>query len=310
MHRQHCGADMHSRLLQYIDEVARHGSIRKAAHVLNVSSTSVTRQILNVEKQLGVKLFERSPEGVALTPSGKIILEHCRRTIYDFNNVRTIIDDIRDLRTGHLSIQCVDSFTFHVLPRILRRFGDEYPSISLSVTTAFPEEVAAAVGTGEADIGFSFSNMTHSNVRIVLEKSTPFGAVMRPDHPLAEKTSIEIEDLRGYPLVRTIDARGHNSILDQQMDTAAGALTTHIFSNALMISKQAIRANRGVGIYTKIGFLEEVEARELIFVPLAMKSLREYRVGVMISASHGIDPVKRVFLNTIETVFKMLDFGA
>ena len=137
-----------------------------------------------------------------------------------------------------------------------------------------------------------------------------FGVIMRPDHPLAERSSIEVEELRGYRLVRTIDARGRNSILDHEINTAAGALTTHIFSNALMISKQAIRDNRAVGIYTKIGFLEEIEARELVFVPLAMKSLREYRVGVMISASVGIDPVKRVFLNTIEASFKTWDFGA
>ena len=249
---------MHSRILEYVDQVARHGSISKAATVLNVSSTSVNRKILNVEEQLGAKLFERSSEGIELTPTGKIVLEHCRKTLYDFNNVKMIIDDIRDLRSGQLSIQCIDSFTFHVLPRILGRFGDEYPEISLSITTALPDEISAAIESGEVDIGFSFLNMAHPNVRTVLDKPAPFGVIMRPDHPLAERSSIEVEELRGYPLVRTIDARGRNSILDHEINTAAGALTTHIFSNALMISNQAIRDNRAVGIYTKIGFLEEI----------------------------------------------------
>lgn len=301
---------MHSRILEYIDEVARHGSIRKAAAVLNVSSTSVNRKILSIEEQLGVKLFERSPEGVELTPTGKIVLEHCRKTLYDFNNVKMIIDDIRDLRSGHISIQCIDSFTFSVLPRVLERFSEKYPSVSLSVTTAMPEEVAHAVGTGTADVGFNFANVNHSNIRTVLEKPTPFGVVMRPDHPLAARTKIEIEDLRGYPLVRTIDARGRNSILDREMDSATDALNTHIFSNAMMISKQAIHANSAIGIYTKIGFLTEVEAGDLVFVPLAMRNLNEYRVGVVVSSLAGIDPVKRLFLDTVETVFKPMDFAA
>ena len=301
---------MHSKILKYIDEVARHGSIRKAAGVLNVSSTSVNRTILNEEKQLGIKLFERSAEGVELTPTGKIVLEHCRKTLYDFNSLKMIIDDIRDLRTGHLAIQCVDAFTFYVLPRVLERFVEAYPSISLSVTTALPDEIGSAVGSGETDIGFSFSNLSYHNVRATLEKPAPFGVLMKPDHPLAERSAVQIAELRGYPLVRTIDARGGNSILDHEMNTATGALTTHIFTNALTIAKQTIRANSAIGIYTKVGFLKEVEARELVFVPLAMQSLRKYRIGVMVSATTSIDPVKMVFLNTVESVLKTLDFSA
>ena len=300
---------MHSNFLRYLDEVARHGSIRKAANVLNVSSTSVNRKILSVEEQMGVKFFERSPEGVELTATGRIVLEHCRKTLYDFDNVQIIIDDIRDLRTGSLSIQTIDSFTFSVLPRVLHRFSDEYPGISLSVTTATPDEVSNSVASGEIDIGMNFTNMSHPDVRVLLEKPAPFGIIMRPDHPLAEKMNIEVEDLKGYPLVRTYDARGRNSILDQVMETAASTLTTHIFTNALMIAKQAILSNRTIGIYTKIGFLEEIEAKKLVYVPLAVKPLREYRIGLIISGSASVDPVKRVFVNTVEKVLKALDFG-
>ena len=300
---------MHSNFLRYLDEVAKHGSIRKAASFLNVSSTSVNRKILSVEEQMGVKFFERSPEGVELTATGKIVLEHCRKTLYDFNNVQMIIDDIRDLRTGHLSIQSIDSFTFSVLPRILRRFSDKYPSISLSVTTAVPDEVSKSVAAGDVDIGMNFTNNLYPDVRVLLEKSAPFGVIMLPDHPLSAKMTIEVEDMHGYPLVRTADARGRNSILDQEMESATSSLTTYIFTNALTIAKQAILSNRAIGIYTKIGFLEEIEAKELVFVPFAMKSLREYRIGLTISSTASIDPVKRVFLSIVESVFKTLDFG-
>ena len=300
---------MHSIFLRYFDEVARQGSIRKAANVLNISSTSVNRKILSIEEQMGIKLFERSPEGVELTPSGKIVLEHCRKTLYDYESIKTVIDDLRDLRTGHLSVQTIDSFTFSVLPRILRRFSDDYPSISLSVTADVPEHVSASVASGEVDIGINFTNLSHPGTRVVLEKSAPFGIIMRPDHPLAEKTNVEAKDLEGYPLVRTVDARGRNSILDQEMNAASTYLKTHIFTNALSIAKQSIRANRAVGIYTKIGFLEEIEAKELVFVPFGMKALREYRTGLIISATSAIDPVKRIFIDNVEKVFKTLDFG-
>lgn len=301
---------MHSVFLRYLDEVARQKSIRKAAKVLNVSSTSINRKIINVEKRLGIQIFDRSPEGVELTAAGKIVLEHSRKTLYDFLQVKTIIDDIRDLRTGHLSIQTLDSITFGVLPRILEGFSNQHPGISLSVRTSVPEQISADVASGETDIGFTFTNDMHPGVRIVAEKAAPFGIIMRPDHPLAERNSVGVDDMLGYPLVRTIDARGRNSILDQEIDSISVSLSTHIFTNALTVAKQAILANQVVGIYTKIGFLEEIEKGDLKFVPLAVKSLSEYKIGLITSASASIDPVKRLFITSVERVFRSLSFGS
>ncbi len=299
---------MHNAFLSYLDEVARQGSIRKAAGVLNVSSTSVNRKILSVEDSLGIRLFDRSAEGVELTAAGKIVLEHCRKTLYDFNAVKMIIDDIRDLRTGHLSVMTLDSFTFSVLPKILDRFSENYPGISLSVKASVPDMITEAVASGDVDFGVNFTKDSHPAIRIILEKSAPFGIVMRPDHPLAEKNLIKVDDLAGYPLVRTEDARGRNSILDQEMKSATTKLATHIYTNALAIAKQAIFSNHAIGIYTKIGFLEEIENRELVFVPLALKNLGDYKIGLVTSASSSIDPAKRLFISTVERTLKNLRF--
>ncbi len=301
---------MHTVFLRYLDEVSRQKSIRKAAKVLNVSSTSVNRKIINIENSLGIKIFDRSPQGVELTSAGEIILEHCRRTIYDFNQVKTIIDDIRDLRTGHLSIQTLDSTIFGVLPRVLKKFSSQHPGISLSVTTSVPDQISDAVASGKIDIGINFTNDLYPGVRVVAEKAAPFGIIMRPDHPLAERNAVNVDDIKGYPLVRTLGARGRNSILDQEIEALTVSLSTHIFTNALTVAKQAILANQVIGIYTKIGFLEEIEEGELKFVPLSIKSLSEYKIGIIISASLSIDPVKRLFITSAERVFQSLSFEA
>lgn len=299
---------MHATFLRYLDEVARQGSIRKAASVLNVSSTSINRKIINIEESLGIRLFDRSPEGVEITSAGKIVLEHCRKTLYDFDRVRTVIDDIRDLRSGHLRIQTIDSATFGILPQVLQQFSDKYPGISLSVTTAKPDEIVQAVGAGEIDIGISFTNGIPRDVRVFVEKAAPFGLIMRPDHPLAERMSVTVEDVVGYPLVRTIDARAGNSILDQEMAEIAIPLSTHIYTNALIIAKQAILANQVIGIYTKIGFQREIELGELKYVKLSHQRLSEYKIGLIVSATASIDPVKHLFFGVVERRLKSLNF--
>ena len=224
---------MHTSFLRYLDEVARQGSIRKAATVLNVTSTSVNRKILNTEERLGVKLLERSPEGVELTAVGKIVLEHCRKTLYDFDKVRTVIGDIRDLRVGHLSIHTLDLVTFRLLPAILNRFSDEYPGVSLSVEATTPDVIIEAIIRGQADVGVTFTKDLHPELRVFSEKAAPFGIIVRSDHPLAERINVGIGDLQGYAVVRTIDARSRNSILDQEIEFDDGVVIDTYFHQCI-----------------------------------------------------------------------------
>ncbi|SER84783.1 DNA-binding transcriptional regulator, LysR family [Tranquillimonas rosea] len=290
---------IHSIFLKYFDEVARHRSIRKAALVLNVSSTSVNRKLLSIEKRLGVPLFDRTPEGVELTAVGGILLEHCRKTLHDYERTKILIDDIRDLRTGHITIFTVDSVSVACLPRAMNQFAETFPDISISVTTAQPEDVTHAVAEGEADIGIAFSFSTHPDVRILSEKSAPFGIILRPDHPLAGRASVTVDDIAAYRLVRTIDARGRNSIIDQAINTLASPLSTHVFTNTLHLAKEMILANQGIGLYTKIGFYDETERGALQFVPLLQETLNNVRVATMVSSSSAVDPAKRLMCDAI-----------
>ena len=297
---------MHSIFLKYFDEVARHGSIRKASTVLNVSSTSVNRKILSVEKQLGVAVFDRTPEGVELTSIGSILLEHCRKTLHDYERTKILIDDLRDLRTGHLNIATIDSVAYGILPQALHQFSQSFPDISISVTTAQPDEVMKSVANGETDVGITFMIDMHPDVRVMSEKSAPFGVIVRRDHPLAERNSVTIDDISTYRLVRTIDARGRNSIIDQVVSSLASPLSTHIFTNTLFIAKQMILDNQGIGLYTKIGFFKEIEADELKFIPLIQEGLNDMRIAMLVSATTGIDPAKRHLCDVVGRSIRLM----
>src|SRR5882757_246157 len=74
-------AMLHSRLLKYLDEVARVGSIRKASVRLNVASSAINRQILALENKLGAPIFERMPRRLRLTATGEVLIAHVRETL-------------------------------------------------------------------------------------------------------------------------------------------------------------------------------------------------------------------------------------
>lgn len=297
---------MHNSFLKYFDEVARQSSIRKAAKVLGMSSTSVNRKILSTEIQLGIKLFHRHSEGVKLTSAGAVVLEHCRKTLFEFERMSILIEDIRDMRTGHVEIMSLDSIALGILPGVLGQFSSSYPEVTYSVTTAQPEEIVTAVADGNTDIGLSFWDASHPDVRTIAEKAAPIGAVMLPHHPLAERNNLTIEDLSGFNLIRSIDARGGHSILDQVISDITTALSTSIFTNSLPLAKEMILRGGGLGLYTKLGFLHEIEIGKLRFVPLEVSHLKALKIGIIISSKINIAPFKHLLCNEIAKAIRMI----
>jgi len=157
---------VHNKFLIYLDEVARQGSIRKAAAVLNVASSSVNRKIISIEESLGVRLFDRHADGVELTGAGVVLLEHCRKTIYDYQKILVQIEDISELRSGHIHIATLDSVAHNLLPTVLEKFSQDHPNITYTIQTAQPEQVMLSVADGDVNIGISFCNDLLPGVRI------------------------------------------------------------------------------------------------------------------------------------------------
>ena len=95
---------LHGRMLRYLDEVARSGSIRRAATKLNVASTAINRQILALEEELGEPIFERLPRRLRLTATGEVLIEHVRETLKNYGNVTRRLEALKGVRQGQIAI--------------------------------------------------------------------------------------------------------------------------------------------------------------------------------------------------------------
>ncbi len=300
---------MHSIFLRYFDETARQGSIRKAAAVLNVSSTSVNRKIISVEEQLGVRLLSRTAEGVDLTSAGRIVLEHCRRTLVEYRQVQARLADIRDMRRSHISIATIDSASIDFLPRVLAQFQAEHSQTSFSIIHCQPEEVVAAVASGEVDLGFSFLLDLHPDVRAIAQRSAAIGIIMPVDHPLADRGVLSVEEIAAYNLVRTTDARGRHSILDQLVTDSMVHSQASLFTNSLPLARQMILSGGGIGLYTRLGFLTELTEGLLRFVPLDAKGLNELQLGLIVSARRPLEAAAAVLCDLMSDRLRRLNLG-
>ncbi|WP_029061217.1 LysR family transcriptional regulator [Labrenzia sp. DG1229] len=283
---------MHSKFLTYFDEVARQGSIRRAASVLHVSSSSVNRKILDIEQQLGVRLFDRHAEGVELTAAGAVVLEHCRKTIFDYDKILHLVADIREMRAGHIDIASLDSVALSLLPSVIDQFAREYPDITYTIRTAQPDEIVRAVAEGDAGIGVSFCNDLHPGVRLRTEKSAPIGAILNKNHPLAERDALDIEDLTPFSLIRSYDALTERSLVNLALSDNKVPLKTACFTNSLPLARSMILSGHGVGLYSKIGFLNEIEAGKLRYISLKSSFLKDLRIGILIPGRSNQTPIE------------------
>tara|TARA_B110000090_G_C13374316_1_gene443314 strand:+ start:1152 stop:2108 length:957 start_codon:yes stop_codon:yes gene_type:complete len=300
------GIDMHDKFLTYFDEVVRQGSIRKAAAVLNVSSSTVNRKIISTEARLGVRLFDRHADGVELTAAGAVVLEHCRKTIFDYDRILGAVADIREMRAGHIDIATLDSVALSVLPPVLDQFARNFPEITFTVQTAQPDQVMQAIADGDAGIGISFCNDLHPGVRIHTEKSTPIGAILNTNHPLAERPSLEFSDLAPFQLVRSYDALERKSLVNEAVANLDMPQTTAFFTNSLPLARSMISRGHGIGLYSKIGFLDQIEAGKLRYISILSSFLNELKMGILIPSRSNQSPVEDLLCRALSKSLRSL----
>ncbi len=295
---------MHAVALRYLDEVARQGSFRKAGAVLGVTSSAVNRQILKIEADLGLLLFDRKPDGIELTAAGKLILDHARQTLNNYERIRARVLDIKGMRAGQLSISCINSLAFDLIPDIIGRFGAAHPNITFMVRDDPAEQILQALEDESFDIGLTFAHFHHPGARLLAEIPAMFGAVVARDHPLAGRKAVTLEECLDYPLVRTFNPAGKHTFIEDEARTKGLIVNAGFYTNSMVMAKRAIKMGRCIGIYMKHGILGDLAAGELAFVPLVKSEMSAYRIGLFVSARKAMDDIDRRFVKIARAVFK------
>ena len=146
----------HLRILRYVDEVARTGSIRKAAEQLNVTASAVNRRIMDLEEELGAQLFERRPRGVRLTAAGEVFVHYLREQDGGVERMKSQIEDLRGLRRGTVRIACSQALALDFLPRQIAEFRMRHPMVSFGVRVLDHEQAMNALADYEVDLVMVF----------------------------------------------------------------------------------------------------------------------------------------------------------
>jgi len=269
---------MHSAVLRYFKAVAEEGSIRRASNRVHISASAVNRQILKLEDYLGVPLFERRPDGMRLTDAGQLVLQHARDTLHDFARLRGDIENLRDIVSGHVTIATLDSPAVHFLPEELSSFVAVHPAVQIRVTACDPIEAMHAVSQGTADLGLTFLSAWRQGVTVLEDIACPMCVVMRPDHELASRTSVTLDECSPFRLIYQDPNATMQPFVGDEMEMFKRAHKPVVVSNIQAVVKRLLLRGVGISFYTRLGFSEELASGSLVAIPLDGERLSKLRL--------------------------------
>jgi DNA-binding transcriptional LysR family regulator len=234
------------RLLTYVDAVARHGSIRKAAEALNLAPSALNRQILDLEIDLGSALFERLPRGMRPTAAGELFLAYTRQAISELKAIASQVEELRGLVRGQVSIAAVESVVGDLLPETIAQFQTAHPNVRFNVQVGAPEGLAGALIADQADLILTLAQPPRKHTAVIAVGNQALCALMVAGHPLASRKELRLRDCLSYPLALGDATLAGRALIEQVLAEASFELDPRLVSNSVEAMKAFVRINRGI----------------------------------------------------------------
>lgn len=242
---------MNFQQLRSIREAARRGyNLTEVANVLFTSQPGVSRQIRELEEELGVDIFERNGKRLTgLTEPGKGILQIVERLLLEAENLRQASEEYAGEKRGTLTIATTHTQARYVLPKVVQAFRNAFPEVRIALQQSAPEHIAEWVISGKADIGIATEGLSQFEDLISFPCYQWSHVVVVPEgHPLAAHSRIGLADLAAHPLI-TYDVgftgRGHIDDAFKQAGIATDIVLTAMDSDVI---QQYVALGMGVGI--------------------------------------------------------------
>ncbi|CAH0342380.1 LysR family transcriptional regulator [Rhizobium sp. CECT 9324] len=266
---------LHSRKLDYINEIARCGSIRKAAARLNVASSAINRQILALEAEIGVPIFERLPRGLRLTAAGELCIEHIRDVLKNYERLESRIRGLKMPQAGKVSMVTTVGLAAGPLPEIIAKFVGQHPRVRIQLRNDGGSTTLHPVLTGEVDIGLGFNIPATPGIRTLANFDVPIGVVLPPGHRLAGSGPISLVDVVQERLVLAQTGTSLRDVINLALAPLPVSVEPVVETNASEMLKQLVRSGTGLTLLNPLDVIVECRRGELVFRPIVETHSRQ-----------------------------------
>jgi DNA-binding transcriptional LysR family regulator len=271
----------HDNRLRYLAEALRGGTMRAASENLNVAPSSISRQIAQLEDELGVQLIERNRSPLKLTEAGELAMTYYREFTNQQEAFISQVRDLKGLKGGTVRLAVGEGLIGDFLFKVLESFMGLYPEIQIFMRTAGTAEVVAMVLEDEAHIGMVFQPEPEAKIRVRASSDQPLKAIVRAGHPLSKRASVRLAELAGERLGLPESSFRIRQILSAAEAEAHVFLSPVLVSNSLLVLKEFARSGSGITILPGIAAHTEISAGVLSAIPLNNSALMHTSASVI-----------------------------
>ena len=295
---------MELRVLKYFLTVAREGSITGAANSLHLTQPTLTRQIQELERELGQKLLVRGKYKVTLTPEGMILRKRAQEIVDMVEKTEAEFQAITDTISGEIYIGGGESDCMKHIAKIIKEIQSDYPDIKFHISSGNAEDVTEKLDKGLLDFGVLIQPVDLSKYdNLPLPDKDVWGVVMRKDSPLAKKDYVELEDLKGLPLINSRQAMRKTSSKNEFIEWFHGEFENmNTVATINLVYNAAVMVKAGIGYAITLDKLVDTSSEsDLCFRPL--KPRLESGLDIVWKKYQVFSPAAKLFLDKLHEKF-------
>lgn len=256
---------MELRVLRYFLAVAREQNITAAAERLFLSQPTLSKQLMDLEKELGKKLFIRGNRKIKLTEEGEFLRRHAQEIIDLTDKTESAFRQSDESITGEIYIGCAETEGMRMLVKVMKTLQVAYTDIHYHTYSGNDEDVADRLDKGLVDFGLFVGNTNLDKYDYLkLPYSDTWGLLMRNDHPLAEKHTVTPLDLQNIPILCSRQALEQNELSGW---LGYDSKQLNVFSTHNLIRNVIIMVEEGLGCAISISDLVNTNGTNLVFRP-------------------------------------------
>jgi DNA-binding transcriptional LysR family regulator len=270
---------MRTEQLEAFAEVARLGSVSRAADALFVTQPTLTARLKSLERELDATLFVRSQRGMRLSDAGRAFRPYAERTLDTVSSGRRLLAELARGEAGQLALGAAPAVSTYVLPRILTRFRSTHPKVSLAVRTGHSEEVLELVLREQVQVGLGRA-LRHPEVEAIPLYEDELVLVVDPKHPFAEQATIGPDQMIEVQLI-LFDRTSSYHRLTFEFFQQVGALPRGVMElDNIDAAKKMVEQGLGVALLPHTAVAAELEGGSLKAVTLADAAFPKRRIAI------------------------------
>ncbi|KAB7665881.1 LysR family transcriptional regulator [Bacillus sp. B1-b2] len=299
---------MEMRQIQYFLEAAKREHITEAADVLHVAQSSVSRQIVNLETELGVELFIREGRSVRLTPLGKVFFERMKQVWSMMEDAKREVEESLDPEKGTVRIAFPISMAAHTLPSIIYSFRTRYPEAKFHMSNALYHDLIDGVINGTFNLAM-IAPMPNREKEHKIEGSTLFTenivALLPLHHPLSNQETIRLRDLKEDPFCVLPEGFVFREQVVQACQELGFSPQIAFEGKDIDALKGLVSAGLGVALMPEMTLVDNTP-RSTCVIPLSDANLTR-TVGVIYPTHRQLLPTESLFYDFLLETYERLN---